>query len=69
MDCTLNSFLVYPGQPPDHADHFDVTHNPLELLHVPALAHVVHGGHGVHEWPPEQLHALISASRTTSCSY
>jgi hypothetical protein len=70
MDCTLNSFehfLVHPKQPAVHADQFDVPHDPLELLHVNVLEYVVHGGHGVHGLHPEQLHALFSASRTTSC--
>jgi hypothetical protein len=58
---------VHPEQPPVHADQFDVPHDPLELLHVTVLEYVVHGGHGVHGLHPEQLHALLSASRTTSC--
>jgi hypothetical protein len=60
MDCTLISFmyfLVHQGQPPVHADQFDVPHDPIKLLHVPVLVHVVHGGHGVHGLHPDQLHA------------
>jgi hypothetical protein len=60
MDCTLINlmhFLVHPEQPPVHADQFDVPQDPLELLHVPVLIHVVHGGHGVHGLHPEnQMH-------------
>jgi hypothetical protein len=55
-------------QCPVHADQFDVPHDPLELLHVPLLVHVVHGSHGVHGLHPDQPNALLSASRTTSCS-
>jgi hypothetical protein len=61
-------FYVHPEQPPVYADQFDVTHDPLELLHVTVLLHVVNGGNCVHGLHPEQLRALISASRTTSCS-
>jgi hypothetical protein len=71
MDCTLNSFELFslhPEQPPVHADQFDVPHDPLELLHVTVLEYVVHGGHGVHGLHPEQLYALLSESRTTSCA-
>jgi hypothetical protein len=71
MDCTLINFmhfLVHPGQPPVHADQFDVPNVLLECLHVTVLAYGVHEGHGVHGQHPEQLYALISASRTTSCS-
>jgi hypothetical protein len=39
----------------------------LKHLHVTVLVHVVQGGHGVHGLHPEQLRALLSASRTTSC--
>jgi hypothetical protein len=53
---------------PVHADQFDVPHDPLELLHVPVLVHGLHGGSGINGLHPEQLHALISASRTTSYS-
>jgi hypothetical protein len=45
-----------------HADQFDVPYDPLKLFHLPVLLHGVHGLH------PEQLHALISASRRTSSS-
>jgi hypothetical protein len=38
---------VHPEQPPVHADQFHVPHDPLELLYVPVLVLVVHGGHGV----------------------
>jgi hypothetical protein len=71
MDCTLNNFMhikVHPEQPPVHADQFDVPHDPLELLTVPVLVHVVLGGHGIHGLHPDQLHALLSVSRITSCS-
>jgi hypothetical protein len=71
MDCTLinfGHFYVHPEQPPVHADQFHVPHNPLELFHVSVLIHVVHGGHGVLGLHPNQLRALLSASRTTSCS-
>jgi hypothetical protein len=33
---------------------------------VPVLVHGVHGSHGVHELHPDQLHALLRATRTTS---
>jgi hypothetical protein len=49
---------VHPELPSVHADQFDVPHEPLELLHVPVLEHVVHGGHGVHGLNHEQLHAI-----------
>jgi hypothetical protein len=71
MECTLNNFMhlrVHPEQPTIHADQFDVPHDSLELLHVPILVHWAHGGHGVHGLHPAQLHTLISASRTPSCS-
>jgi hypothetical protein len=71
MDCTLNNFVhfkVHPEQPPVYADQFDVPHDPLELLHVTVLLHVVHEGHGVYVLHPEQLRALLNASKTTSCS-
>jgi hypothetical protein len=71
MDCTLINvihFSVRPEQLPGHADQFDVPHVLLECLHVTVLAYGVHEGHGVHGQHPEQLYALISASRTTSCS-
>jgi hypothetical protein len=58
---------VHPEQPPVHANQFDVLYDPLELLHVPVLIIVAHGGHGVHGLHPDQLHAIISASKTTSC--
>jgi hypothetical protein len=57
---------VHPEQPFIHADEFDVPHDPLELLYVPVFVHVVYGGHGVHGMLPDQLHALLSESRTTS---
>jgi hypothetical protein len=61
MDCTLINFMhfsVHPEQPLVHADQLYVPHNPLELLHVPVLVHVVHGNHGVHGMHPDQLRAL-----------
>jgi hypothetical protein len=39
----------------EHADQFDVPHDPLELLYVLVLVHGVHGGHGVHGLHPKQL--------------
>jgi hypothetical protein len=51
MDCTLDNFMhikVHPERPTVHADQFDVPHEPLGLLHVTVLVHVVHGGHGEH---------------------
>jgi hypothetical protein len=50
LDCTLINFmhfLVHPEKPPFHADQFHVPHDPLELLYVPVLVLVVHGGHDV----------------------
>jgi hypothetical protein len=55
LDCNLISFmhfLVHPQQLPVHADQFNVPHDPLELLRVPVLVHVVHWGHGVHGLEP-----------------
>jgi hypothetical protein len=69
MDCALNNLMhiyVHPEQPPMHADQFNVHYDPLELLHVPVLVHGVHGSHGVHELHPDQLHALLRATRTAS---
>jgi hypothetical protein len=64
----LSALKVHPEIPPVHADQFDVLHEPLELLYVSVLVHVVHGhgGHGVHGLHPDQPNALLSASRTTS---
>jgi protein tyrosine phosphatase (PTP) superfamily phosphohydrolase (DUF442 family) len=48
MECNLINYMHlkgHPEQPPVHADQFNVSHDPLELLHVPVLVHVVHGGH------------------------
>jgi hypothetical protein len=59
---------VHPEQLPVHADQFYVPNDPLELLHVPVLVHGVHGSHGIHELHPDQLYALLSATRSTSCS-
>jgi hypothetical protein len=67
MDCTLINFmhfLVHPEQP--DSDQIDMPHDPLELLHVPVLVHVVDGGHGV-QGPSDQLCSLLTLSRTTSC--
>jgi hypothetical protein len=60
--------MVYMDCTPVHADQFDVAYDPLKLVHVLLLVHVVHGGHGVHGLHADKLHALLSASRTTSCS-
>jgi hypothetical protein len=71
MEFTLNNFMhfkVHPEQSLVHADQFDVPYDPLELLHVTALIHVVHGGNGAHGLQPKQLCALLIASRTTSSS-
>jgi hypothetical protein len=53
---------VHPEQPPVYTDQFYECHDPLKLLHVPVLVH------GVHGLCPKQLHARLSASKTTSGS-
>jgi hypothetical protein len=71
MDLAINNFMhfkVHPEQPPIHADQFDVPHDPLELLHVPVLVRVVHVGQGLYGLHPDQPNALLSASKTISCS-
>jgi hypothetical protein len=57
---------MHPELPPVIADQFDMPYEALELLHVPVLVHLVHGGHGVDGLHPNQLHTLLSASRNTS---
>jgi hypothetical protein len=44
-----------------------VPHDPLELLHVPVLVHVVHGGHSVHGVIRSQYVTMVDNNRDRSC--